>query len=152
MAVTPERFAQGLTYEGFKVQMEKNKEKFGANEEALRLTAEDLAPFQQLPRPLQVLAIAEDWCPDVIDNLPILGRIAKESGTLDVRVFLRDQNLDLADQFLYQGKFRSVPHPCLLRRRLSGSRPVYRAIRERHEPASAVQTGILPRPSRVRHH
>ena len=109
MAVTPERFAQGMTYDEFKAQMEKNKEKLNANEEGLRLTAEDLAPFQQLPRTLHVVATAEDWCPDVIDNLPILGRIARESGKLDVRVFLRDQNLDITDQFLYQGKFRSIP-------------------------------------------
>jgi hypothetical protein len=109
MAVTGERFAQGLTYEEFKAQMTRNKEKFIANEEGLQLSPGDLAPFQRLSRSLHVLATAEDWCPDVIDNLPILGRIARDSGKLDVRVFLRDQNLDIADQYLYQGKFRSVP-------------------------------------------
>jgi thiol-disulfide isomerase/thioredoxin len=89
--------------------MSRNKERFIANEENLQVTPETLAAFQALPRPLQVLVTAEDWCPDVIDNLPILGRLARESGKLDVRVFPRDQNLDIADQYLNQGKFRSVP-------------------------------------------
>lgn len=39
-----------------------------------------------LDRPLHVLVLAEDWCGDVIANLPVLGRLAAESGTFDVVV------------------------------------------------------------------
>ncbi len=46
---------------------------------------------------------------DVVDNLPILGRLAAESGKLNLKVFLRDQNLDLIDQYLKEGKYRSIP-------------------------------------------
>lgn len=109
MAVSRERFEQGMTYEQFKDGMTRNQERFAANERALVLGPADLAPFQNLARALDVLVIAEDWCGDVIDNLPILGRIAHESGKLNLRVFLRDQNLDLIDQYLKEGKFRSIP-------------------------------------------
>jgi len=109
MAVSRERFEQGMTYEQFKEQMTRNQERFVANEHALTLESADLAAFQHLPQPLNVLVIAEDWCGDVVDNLPILGRVAHESGKLNVRVFLRDQNLDLIDQYLKEGKFRSIP-------------------------------------------
>ncbi|HLJ81027.1 MAG TPA: thioredoxin family protein [Ktedonobacterales bacterium] len=109
MAVSRERFEQGMTYEQYKEQMTRNQERFAANERELMLAPADLAAFQSLPRPLHVLVIAEDWCGDVIDNLPILGRIAQESGKLDLRVFLRDQNLDLIDQYLKEGQFRSIP-------------------------------------------
>jgi hypothetical protein len=109
MAVTRERFAQGLTYEDFKAQMTRHQDRFAANERRLVLEPADLAPFRRLPAPLHVLVLAEDWCGDVIDNLPVLGRIAAESGTLDLRIFLRDQNLDLMDQYLNQGQFRSIP-------------------------------------------
>ncbi len=109
MAVTRERFEQGLTYDAFKAQMTRNQERFEANERGVTFDPEDLAVFQRLPRPLNVLVLAEDWCGDVIDNLPILGRLAEETGKLNVRVFLRDQNLDLMDQFLNQGQFRSIP-------------------------------------------
>ena len=62
-----------------------------------------------LPQPLPVLVLAEDWCGDVIDNLPILGNLAVASGKLDLHIFLRDQNLDLMEQYLNQGQFRSIP-------------------------------------------
>jgi hypothetical protein len=109
MAVTRERFAQGMTYEQYKEQMTRNRERFEANERDLRLEPADLAPFEVLARPLNVLVIAEDWCGDVIDNLPILGGIAARTGKLNLRVFLRDQHPDLIDQYLNQGQFRSIP-------------------------------------------
>jgi hypothetical protein len=107
--VTQERFDQGLTYEQYKSQMTRNRDRLEANERDLKLSPDELAPFVKLRRPLKVLVIAEDWCGDVIANLPVLGRLAAESGKLDVRVFLRDQNLDLMDQYLNEGKYRSIP-------------------------------------------
>lgn len=107
--VTPELFAKGLTYEQYKAQMTRNQDRLETNERNVELTSADLAPWQRLPRPLKVLVLAEDWCGDVIDNLPILGRLAAETGKLDVRIFLRDQNLELMDQYLKDGKFRSIP-------------------------------------------
>jgi len=109
MAVTRERFEQGMTYEQFKQQMTRNQERFEANEQAFQPSTTDLATFTGLSRPLDVLVLAEDWCGDVIDNLPILGRLAAESGKLNPRVFLRDQNLDVMDQYLNQGQYRSIP-------------------------------------------
>ncbi|HEV2458818.1 MAG TPA: thioredoxin family protein [Ktedonobacterales bacterium] len=89
--------------------MTRNQERFETNERRLALDPADVAPFKALPQPLNVLVLAEDWCGDVIDNLPILGRLAQESGKLNLRVFLRDQNPDLMDQYLNQGQFRSIP-------------------------------------------
>jgi len=109
MVITRERFEQGMTYDQFKAQMTRNRERFEENERAFQPDPADLAAFEGLPRPLDVLVLAEDWCGDVIDNLPILGRIAAESGKLNLRVFLRDQNLDLMDQYLNRGEFRSIP-------------------------------------------
>ena len=109
MAVTRERFVQGMTYDDFKAQMTRNQERFAANERRFELDLKDLAVFQKLAKPVNVLVIAEDWCGDVIDNLPILGRIAQSSQKLNLKVFLRDKNLDLIDQYLKEGKFRSIP-------------------------------------------
>jgi hypothetical protein len=109
MAMTPEQFAEGMTYEDFKSQMTRNQDRFAANERQFEIDPADLAVFQDLAEPLSVMALAEDWCGDVIDNLPILGRIAQESGKLSLRIFLRDQNADLMDQYLNLGQFRSIP-------------------------------------------
>lgn len=108
-AVTPERFEQGMTYEQYKSQMTRNRERLEANERDVKLAPEELAPFQKLKQPLKVVALAEDWCGDVIANLPVLGKLAEQTGKLDVRVFLRDQNLDIMDQYLKEGKYRSIP-------------------------------------------
>ncbi len=110
MAVTAERFNQGLTYDEYKAQMTRNRDRFEANEQRAEIDPADLAAFKNLPQPLNVLVLAEDWCGDVISNLPVLGRLAAESGgKLNLRVFLRDQNLDIMDQYLKDGQFRSIP-------------------------------------------
>jgi hypothetical protein len=109
MSVTRERFEQGMSYEAYKAQMTRNQERLEENERTLSLAAEDVAFFRELPQTLHVLVLAEDWCGDVINNLPVLGRLAAESGKLNVRVFLRDQNLDIMDQYLKNGEFRSIP-------------------------------------------
>src|SRR5262245_55990247 len=109
MPITPDRFAQGLTYEAYKAQMTRNRERLETNEQTVELSIDDLTFFAQLPAPLHVLVLAEDWCGDVIANLPVLGRLAAESGRLDLRVFLRDQHLDIMDQYLNKGQFRSIP-------------------------------------------
>ncbi|MBI3966651.1 MAG: thioredoxin family protein [Chloroflexi bacterium] len=110
MAITKERFEQGLTYDQWKAQMTKNREKHEANEAAVRFDAADLEVFRNLPEPLNLVAIGEDWCGDVIAYMPLVGRLAAESnGKINLRVFLRDQNLDLMDQYLKDDKYRSIP-------------------------------------------
>jgi hypothetical protein len=109
MAITREQFEQGMTYDEYKAQMTKNQDRFAAQERRVALDPADLEAFRSLPRPVNVLVLAEDWCGDVIDNLPILGRLASASGKLNVRIFLRDQHPELMEQYLNQGQFRSIP-------------------------------------------
>ena len=107
MTVTRERFEQGMTYEEFKAGMTRNRDRFEANERTVEIRPEDVEAIRRAGR-LHVLVLAEDWCGDVIANLPVLGRLARETGTLDLRVFLRDQNDDLMAQYM-NGEFRSIP-------------------------------------------
>lgn len=109
MAVTRERFEQGMTYDAYKAQMTRNRDRFEDNERTVTLPADDVAFFQSLPHPLNVLILAEDWCGDVINNVPVLGRLNEATGQLNMRIFLRDQNLDIMDQYLNKGQFRSIP-------------------------------------------
>jgi hypothetical protein len=103
------RFATGLTYDEYKRQMTRNLDRIEANEARVAIDPADLETFRSLNGPIHVLALAEDWCGDVIANLPVLGTLARESGTLDLRIFLRDQNKDLMQRYLNQGKFESIP-------------------------------------------
>jgi hypothetical protein len=111
MAVTREQFQAGMTYDAYKQQMTRNREQLESNERDLQLQAADLNAFRSLPRAVNVLALGEDWCGDVIANLPILARIANDSGKLNVRVLLRDTEPGntVMDQYLNRGEFRSIP-------------------------------------------
>lgn len=100
MAISAEQFATGMTMDAYLDQMSQNREQFAANIAAAPVTPDDIARFIALPEPLNVLVITEDWCGDSLAHLPILFRLARESGDrLTVRVFKRDEHKDLAAQF-----------------------------------------------------
>lgn len=52
--------------------------------------------------------ITADWCGDAMVNVPIFMRIANEA-LIDARYFIRDEHLDLMDQYLTNGTARSIP-------------------------------------------
>jgi hypothetical protein len=120
--VTPERFQQGLLWNEWVEQIDRNQEKFRENYESTTVNAEDVAAIKQMiamPRgpnvwgmgrhaPGKVLALAEAWCPDCYRGLPVMARLCEATG-LELRVFFRDQNLDIMSEFLYRGEFRSIP-------------------------------------------
>lgn len=112
-AVTPTRFEQGLTYADFIAQAAVNRDKFEQFYDDPALTADDISFFKKaaaLPNgPAKILALAEAWCGDVYRELPTIARIAEATGT-DLRIFLRDQNPDIMDEFLSNdGKARAIP-------------------------------------------
>ena len=111
--VTPARFAEGFTYSGFLKQATINLDKFAESYQSVPLTDEDIAFFRKsaaLPHgPKKILALAEAWCGDVYRELPTVARIAEAAG-LDLRVFFRDENPDIMDEFLSNnGKSRAIP-------------------------------------------
>lgn len=107
--MTPERFGSGLTYAAYTAQLTQNRERFEKFERENVLTDADVEPFRTLRQPLRVAVLTEDWCSDAVATLPLLAALAERSGKLEVRIFFRDQNLDLMDAHLKEGKFRSIP-------------------------------------------
>lgn len=110
--VTPERFAQGLTYEQWMAAIDRNQERFQENYEAVELSEEEARSFRDLVAkpdgPAKCLALGEPWCPDVFRGLPVMARIAESSG-IELRCFFRDQNKDIMAEFLKNGEHESIP-------------------------------------------
>ena len=110
--VTPERFAQGLTYEQWMAAIDRNQERFQENYKATELSEEEVRAFRELVAgpdgPAKCLALGEAWCPDVFRGLPVMARIAEACG-MELRVFFRDQNKDIMAEFLKQGEYESIP-------------------------------------------
>ncbi len=107
--VTKERFKQGLTFQQYRDQMTTNKDKFLQNMAEVKVRPEDKAAFTSRQEKLNVLVITEDWCGDAITNFPVLAKMVEGAPNVEMRVFLRDRNPDLMDQYLNQGMFRSIP-------------------------------------------
>ena len=107
--VTKERFLQGMTFQQYLDQMGTNKEKFLEFLQEIKIRPEDREALKKLGRKLNVLVITEDWCGDALYNVPVLGKLVEGSPNVEVRVFLRDKNPDLMDQYLNQGTYRSIP-------------------------------------------
>ena len=110
--VTPQRFAQGLTWEQYQERIKRNRDKFDHSYLETVLTADDVAAFRSLVAkpngPAKVLALGEDWCPDVFRGLPVMIRIAEAAG-MELRIFPRDDNLDIMGEFLKGGEHQSIP-------------------------------------------
>lgn len=64
--------------------------------------------IRQVERPMIWLTITEGWCGDAAQNVPVIEKIAAENDKIVTRYILRDENLDLMDQFLTDGA-RSIP-------------------------------------------
>src|SRR5437879_4875762 len=112
MAVTREQFESGMTYDAYKAQMSRNREQLEQNEKDVELKPADVKAFHDLPQPINVMTLAEDWCGDVVANLPVLGRLAQASnGKLHVRIHLRDGETGtvVMDQYLNKRQFKSIP-------------------------------------------
>jgi thioredoxin family protein len=102
------RFTTGLTWKDYMAQMGDTKPRTEANYQRATVTDEERQFFGGVPQVRYALMLAENWCGDVHRNSPLLARICEAMPNCDLRVFFRDQNLDLTDLFLNNG-YRSIP-------------------------------------------
>jgi hypothetical protein len=107
--VTRERFLQGMTWQQYLDQMSANKETFLRFLDEIEIRPEDREALAKLPRKLRCLVITEDWCGDALYNFPVLAKLMGDNPNIEMRIFLRDQNADLMNQYLNQGLYRSIP-------------------------------------------
>jgi hypothetical protein len=57
---------------------------------------------------IRLLAIAEDWCGDASNTLPVLARLAELAPGIELRLIGRDSHPDLMNRYLTNGT-RSIP-------------------------------------------
>jgi thiol-disulfide isomerase/thioredoxin len=98
-------FTSGLPFEEWLAAAESDQ-----NRDAMAQALADQALEPQveallgaLPRPVHVVAIAEDWCGDVRRHVPVLQRLAQAAPNLEVRYIRREQHVDVFVRFLTNG-------------------------------------------------
>ena len=109
--VTPERFGTGMsTFAQWMDAIEARKPEFQRHYDEYEPNAEDVAAIRKLVEEhgVKALLIGEDWCPDVWRGLPVIAKVAEQTG-MELRIFFRDQNKDIMSEFLNQGEFESIP-------------------------------------------
>ena len=109
MEMTVERFLKGMTPTEHVARMKVNKARFAEVMAAVEISPDVRDYFAGLTSPVSVAVVTEDWCGDHVSTVPVLYRLAEESGNLDVRVFMRDESWDLADAFLPPHRRDTVP-------------------------------------------
>jgi hypothetical protein len=102
------RFATGMTWKDYMAQIGERREMTENNYRKATLTDDERKFFSGIGQVRYALMLAENWCGDVHRNSPALARICEAMPGCELRVFFRDQNLDLTDCFLNNG-FRSIP-------------------------------------------
>src|SRR5712691_210824 len=103
-----QRFATGLSGKDYMAQMGDTRARTEDNYQKSALTDAERQFFSGIGQVRYTLMLAENWCGDVHRNSPLIAHIAEAMPNCELRVFFRDQNLDLTDCFLNNG-YRSIP-------------------------------------------
>lgn len=101
-------YEKGITPDEYIKLLEKHKAAF-SNIYANYSVPEDQNLIQSVrENELRVVVLAEPWCGHCMLNIPVLLRLAEKTN-MPVRFLLRDENLELMDQYLTNGKSRTIP-------------------------------------------
>src|SRR5699024_8381052 len=117
-----------LSYEEYLVQIEKEvkqnanteqekmlKEYTKLNQSRIRrlnknqeIPLEVQKKIQAINKKLVWVVLTEGWCGDAAQSVPILNKLAEFNPNIELKIVLRDTNIDLMDLFLTNGG-RSIP-------------------------------------------
>lgn len=78
-------------------------------DKTVQLLPELSEALKAISKPQTWLVITEGWCGDAAQILPVLNAMTKENPLIELKLVLRDSNLELIDQYLTDGTSRSIP-------------------------------------------
>jgi len=85
-----------------------NQRRMKRLDKTTKIQEADIAKIKNFKGNVTWLVITESWCGDAAQTMPVMQKIADLSDGIEVKVILRDENLELIDAFLYNGG-RSIP-------------------------------------------
>lgn len=85
-----------------------NRQRMHRLEKTVKLNESLTEKARNAGRKMIWLIITEGWCGDAAQNIPTIEKIAAESSLIETRYVLRDENLELMDEYLTNGA-RSIP-------------------------------------------
>ena len=109
MALSAEKFAQGMTTQEYIEYIKVNKQPFIDIYNGVEVPAETQAFFDGLAEPLNLAVFTSDWCGDALSTTPAILRLADSTDKLTLQVFSRDDELELTNGFLPEHRAGTVP-------------------------------------------
>jgi hypothetical protein len=82
-------------------------------DKTIKISDSTAQEIKQLQEPQTWLVITEGWCGDAAQNLPVIAKLAALNSNINLKLVLRDENLELMDLFLTNGG-RSIPKLIIL--------------------------------------
>lgn len=64
--------------------------------------------LEEIERDWIWLVLTEGWCGDAAQNIPAINKMAEASSHIELKLILRDENLEIMDEYLTNGG-RSIP-------------------------------------------
>ena len=106
-------YREGMTFQAFLEDAEENRELWQAMAPRARVPEWTVARARSVPGDWRLLAIADDWCGDAVNILPVVARLVEQVDTLELRIVSRDAAPELMDRHRTKGS-RSIPVLILL--------------------------------------
>lgn len=72
-------------------------------DKTLKVSEEAKTKVSEFNQSITWLIITESWCGDAAHVIPVLNKLAELNPNIDLRLVLRDENLELMDMFLTNG-------------------------------------------------
>ncbi len=94
--------------EDLKHYSELNETRMNRLDKTMKITEENSLKLKNLNSEYIWLVISEGWCGDAAQLLPIMNRMAVDSGKIELKIVLRDENDELMKLFL-TNKNKSIP-------------------------------------------
>ncbi len=109
MALSAEKFAEGLSPQDYVKQMKVNKLPFEEIYRSIEIPDDVQSYFDGLGEPLNLAVFHAEWCGDAVSTTPAILRLAENTANLNVLVFNRDEEVDLTNTFLPEHRANTVP-------------------------------------------
>jgi len=77
-------------------------------DKTLKFSDEVVAKITSVDQKISWIVLSESWCGDASPALPVMNKISELNPNISLSIILRDENLDIMDQFLTNGG-RSIP-------------------------------------------
>ena len=109
MALTEDKFNQGMTPQEYIDQIKVNKQTILDIYNTIKIPDKAKAQFDGRSEPLRLAVFTADWCGDAVSTTPVIMRLAESTPGLAIQVFNRDDELELTNSFLPENRAGTVP-------------------------------------------